>query len=227
VVLDHAHRRGDRRVLPELDPKDFSFNSARGWCPRCRGYGKVYPWMAKPGEEEEDEDAARLLHLGLAADEKAEGGEVCPDCRGERLNRISRAVKLHLRGRREPISLPALLACPPSQLLANLEALDLDLRGRLVTRDIVPQIRERLRFMDHVGLGYLSLDRPTKTLSGGEAQRIRLAAQLGTNLAGVLYVLDERASAFTRATTGGSSRRSSPCATRATRWSWSSTTTSS
>ncbi len=177
--------------FPELDPKDFSFNSARGWCPRCRGYGKVYPWMAKPGEEEEDEDAARLLHLGLAADEKAEGGEVCPDCRGERLNRISRAVKLHLRGRREPISLPALLACPPSQLLANLEALDLDLRGRLVTRDIVPQIRERLRFMDHVGLGYLSLDRPTKTLSGGEAQRIRLAAQLGTNLAGVLYVLDE------------------------------------
>jgi len=61
----------------------------------------------------------------------------------------------------------------------------------MITRDIVPQIRERLKFMDHVGLGYLSLDRPTKTLSGGEAQRIRLAAQLGTNLAGVLYVLDE------------------------------------
>src|SRR6185312_5636770 len=56
---------------------------------------------------------------------------------------------------------------------------------------IVPQIEERLKFLDHVGLGYLSLDRPTGTLSGGEAQRIRLAAQLGTNLAGVLYVLDE------------------------------------
>jgi excinuclease ABC subunit A len=100
-------------------------------------------------------------------------------------------VKLHLRGRRPALSLPALLACPPSELLSNLENLELDERGRLVTRDIVPQIRERLRFMDHVGLGYLSLDRPTKTLSGGEAQRIRLAAQLGTNLAGVLYVLDE------------------------------------
>jgi excinuclease ABC subunit A len=100
-------------------------------------------------------------------------------------------VKLHFRGRREPLSLPALLARPPAELIASLEALDLDNRGRLVTRDIVPQIRERLRFMGRVGLGYLSLDRPTKTLSGGEAQRIRLAAQLGTNLAGVLYVLDE------------------------------------
>jgi excinuclease ABC subunit A len=61
----------------------------------------------------------------------------------------------------------------------------------LITQDIIPQIEERLRFLDHVGLGYLSLDRPTETLSGGEAQRIRLAAQLGSNLSGVLYVLDE------------------------------------
>jgi excinuclease ABC subunit A len=89
------------------------------------------------------------------------------------------------------LSLPALLACTPARLLAHLRALDLDPRGRLITQDIVPQIEERLKFLDHVGLGYLSLDRPTETLSGGEAQRIRLAAQLGTNLAGVLYVLDE------------------------------------
>jgi excinuclease ABC subunit A len=176
--------------FPELDPKDFSFNSARGWCPTCRGYGRIYPWMIKPEEDDEDENAARLRQLGLTGDEDDEG-LLCPDCKGERLNRVSRAVKLHLKGRRAPLSLPALLACPPTELLANLENLELDERGRLVTRDIVPQIRERLRFMDHVGLAYLSLDRPTKTLSGGEAQRIRLAAQLGTNLAGVLYVLDE------------------------------------
>ena len=176
--------------FPELDPKDFSFNSARGWCPTCRGYGRIYPWMVKPEEDDEDENAARLRQLGLAGDEDGDGVP-CADCGGERLNRVSRAVKLHMRGRRPALSLPALLACPPSQLLAHLENLELDGRGRLVTRDIVPQIRERLRFMDHVGLGYLSLDRPTKTLSGGEAQRIRLAAQLGTNLAGVLYVLDE------------------------------------
>ena len=177
--------------FPELDPKDFSFNSSRGWCPTCRGYGRIYPWMALPDDEEEDEIAARLRQLGLTGDDKGEGGEPCPDCRGERLNRISRAVKLHMKGRRPPVSLPSLLALPPSGLIATLEAMDLDERGRLVTRDIIPQIRERLKFMDHVGLGYLSLDRPTKTLSGGEAQRIRLAAQLGTNLAGVLYVLDE------------------------------------
>jgi excinuclease ABC subunit A len=178
--------------FPELDPKDFSFNSARGWCPACRGYGRIYPWMAKPDDEDEDENTVRLRQLGLeGGDERGEGGDLCPVCKGARLNRVSSAVKLHFRGRREPMSLPSLLACAPSALLASLEALDLDERGRLVTRDIVPQIRERLRFMDHVGLGYLSLDRPTKTLSGGEAQRIRLAAQLGTNLAGVLYVLDE------------------------------------
>jgi excinuclease ABC subunit A len=176
--------------FPELDPKDFSFNSARGWCPTCRGYGRLYPWMVKPEDDDEDENAERLRQLGLTGDEDDEGVP-CPDCRGERLNRISRAVKLHLKGRRGALSLPALLAFPPSQLLSSLENLELDERGRLVTGDIVPQIRERLRFMDHVGLGYLSLDRPTKTLSGGEAQRIRLAAQLGTNLAGVLYVLDE------------------------------------
>jgi excinuclease ABC subunit A len=75
--------------------------------------------------------------------------------------------------------------------LAHLRSLELDARGKLITQDIVPQIEERLKFLDHVGLGYLSLDRPTDTLSGGESQRIRLAAQLGTNLAGVLYVLDE------------------------------------
>jgi excinuclease ABC subunit A len=184
---------GTGESFPELDPKDFSFNSARGWCSACRGHGRIYPWMLEPEDEERtDENAERLRQLGLDSPEDAgEGGTPCPVCHGERLNRISRAVKLHFKGRRPALSLPGLLALPPARIVAHLEALHLDERGRLVTQDIVPQIRERLRFLDHVGLGYLSLDRPTKTLSGGEAQRIRLAAQLGTNLAGVLYVLDE------------------------------------
>ena len=202
--------------FPELDPKNFSFNSPRGWCPTCRGHGRVFPWMLEPVDDQDSKDdpAARLREFGIdSADDLSDSGSACPECHGARLNRIGRSVKLHVRPDPKPqtrapksqtphpkpdtpprpaaLSLPALLAATPAQLLAHLRSLELDARGKLITQDIVPQIEERLKFLDHVGLGYLSLDRPTDTLSGGESQRIRLAAQLGTNLAGVLYVLDE------------------------------------
>ena len=181
--------------FPELDPKHFSFNSPRGWCPTCRGHGRVFPWMLEPADDDEANDpAARLREFGVdSADDLSDTGSPCPECHGARLNRTARSVKLHLRtsAKCPPLSLPELLASTPSQLLAHLRQLELDARGKLVTQDIVPQIEERLKFLDHVGLAYLSLDRPTDTLSGGEAQRIRLAAQLGSNLSGVLYVLDE------------------------------------
>ncbi len=178
--------------FPELDPKHFSHNSPRGWCPSCRGHGRVFPWMLEPEEENTDDPSIRLRAFGIESGEDvSDTGTPCPECHGDRLNRVSRSVKLHLNGRLPPVSLPELLRSTPAQLIARLRALALDERGRLVTQDIVPQIEERLKFLDHVGLGYLSLERPTDTLSGGEAQRIRLAAQLGTNLAGVLYVLDE------------------------------------
>ena len=178
--------------FPELDPKNFSFNSPRGWCPTCRGHGRVFPWMLEPVDEDEDDPAARLREFGIdSADDVADSGQPCPECHGARLNRVGRAVRLPLQRKRPPISLPELLHSTPAQLLARLRALDLDRRGRLIVQDIRPQIEERLKFLAHVGLGYLALDRPTETLSGGEAQRIRLAAQLGSNLSGVLYVLDE------------------------------------
>ncbi|MDO8542802.1 MAG: excinuclease ABC subunit UvrA [Opitutaceae bacterium] len=193
--------------FPELDPKNFSFNSPRGWCPTCRGHGRVYPWMLEPDDEDNEDPMARLREFGVdSAEDVSEEGQPCPECHGARLNRAGRAVKLHFRppaarSRRRAIadadssspalSLPELLRSTPSQLLGHLRRLELDTRGKLIVQDIMPQIEERLRFLDHVGLGYLSLDRPTETLSGGEAQRIRLAAQLGSNLSGVLYVLDE------------------------------------
>ncbi|MFA6288660.1 MAG: excinuclease ABC subunit UvrA [Opitutaceae bacterium] len=203
--------------FPELDPKQFSHNSPRGWCPTCRGHGRVFPWMLEPADDEDKDDpAARLREFGIeSGDDVSDAGTPCPECHGQRLNRIARAVKLHLTPNRsgerqrpdseksgsrrstlaarlpDSVSLPELLASTPAQLLNLLGALKLDERGALITQDIVPQIQERLKFLDHVGLGYLALERPTDTLSGGEAQRIRLAAQLGTNLAGVLYVLDE------------------------------------
>jgi excinuclease ABC subunit A len=193
--------------FPELDPKHFSHNSPRGWCPVCRGHGRIYPWMLETDDDDRNRNsndpAAQLRALGIETpDDLAEEGAPCPACHGDRLNRIARAVRLrfHSPSAHKPrashksshaLSLPELLRSTPAQLLAHLRQLDLDERGRLITQDIVPQIEERLRFLDHVGLGYLTLERPTATLSGGEAQRIRLAAQLGTNLAGVLYVLDE------------------------------------
>ncbi|RPG86433.1 MAG: excinuclease ABC subunit A [Coraliomargarita sp. TMED73] len=166
------------QAYPELDPKHFSWNSPRGWCPTCRGYGQLFDWMA-----EEEESA--VDHLDDFTD-----GDTCPDCLGARLNPISRAVKLP--GKRSPaISLPELLHCTPSQLLDCLSQIKTEARTRPILEELLPEIESRMRFMDRVGLGYLGLDRATATLSGGEAQRIRLAAQLGTNLSGVLYVLDE------------------------------------
>lgn len=185
-----THRMDPRtgQALPELDPKDFSFNSSKGWCPTCRGHGRIYPWMREGLDEDE------LLEKSIGADsgddDDSDEVVVCPDCQGERLNRTSRNVFLPLNANRW-ITLPQLLALTPRALLDTLTRLKLDTRGELIARDIIDQIRERLQFMDSVGLEYLSLDRATQTLSGGEAQRIRLAAQLGSNLAGVLYILDE------------------------------------
>ncbi|MCH6257011.1 excinuclease ABC subunit UvrA [Puniceicoccaceae bacterium K14] len=172
--------------LPELDPKDFSFNSSKGWCPTCRGHGRIYPWMRERLEDEEELAKA----IGANDEDDDEVTVICHDCQGERLNPVSRNVRLYLKNGDSP-NLPQLLNSEPKALLEKLDKLKLDKRGAIIARDIISQIQERLKFMDKVGLEYLTLDRPTQTLSGGEAQRIRLASQLGSNLAGVLYVLDE------------------------------------
>ena len=176
--------------FPELDPKHFSHNSPRGWCPTCRGHGRVFGWMLKKSKDDEPSPEIADIAADLAHLEDQES-TLCPDCWGDRLNPIVRAVKLHFKRNQAPLSLPALLGSTASELVDRLANLQTAERERLILRDILPQIEERLKFLDHVGLGYLTLDRPTATLSGGEAQRIRLAAQLGTNLTGVLYVLDE------------------------------------
>lgn len=164
-------------AFPELDPKSFSWNSARGWCPVCRGHGAIFDWM---NSDERFEDVP----------DDVGDGEPCPACEGTRLNETARAVYLDFHdGTRKNIA--GMLALTPQALLDALGNLRLDQRGTAVLEEVLPEIRQRLHFMDEVGLDYLSLDRATNTLSGGEAQRIRLAAQLGSNLSGVLYVLDE------------------------------------
>jgi excinuclease ABC subunit A len=112
-------------------------------------------------------------------------GRPCPDCRGERLNRSARHVFVGER------NLPALTALPIDASLDFFHKLALPgWRGDIAAK-IVKEIRERLRFLVDVGLDYLTLDRQADSLSGGEAQRIRLASQIGAGLVGVMYVLDE------------------------------------
>jgi excinuclease ABC subunit A len=109
----------------------------------------------------------------------------CPACAGARLKPQSRAVRVKGRTITEYVDLPI------SEALRVFEALELTDREALIASRIMREIRDRLRFLDDVGVGYLTLGRSAATLSGGEGQRIRLATQIGSNLTGVLYVLDE------------------------------------
>jgi len=109
----------------------------------------------------------------------------CPACRGERLKAQSRSVRVKGRTISEYVDLPI------SEALGVCETLQLTDREAIIAERILREIQERLRFLHDVGVGYLTLGRSAATLSGGEGQRIRLATQIGANLTGVLYVLDE------------------------------------
>jgi excinuclease ABC subunit A len=109
----------------------------------------------------------------------------CPECKGSRLRPESRAVKV------SGLPINEFTALSAHRALAWVRELDLSETDRAIARLVLREIEERLRFLDDVGVGYLSMDRAAGTLSGGEAQRIRLASQIGSSLVGVLYVLDE------------------------------------
>jgi len=191
----------------EPDPRLFSYNSPHGWCPQCLGSGvqlsaeQRKAWDDSRGGADphgrektfEDQEEAGADHLLDAA------AAVCPACHGARLNPAACAVRFRGMGIAE------LARMPVHALLAWMEALRAEYqpgngaakeakevsREAAIARDLVAEICKRLQFLAAVGLGYLTLERGAPTLSGGEAQRIRLAAQLGSQLQGVCYVLDE------------------------------------
>ncbi len=178
---------GCGRAFEELDPRLFSFNSPHGWCQACAGFGEIWNEKLQQNEEETGES---MLENELQAERQFETVDeteavVCPQCHGSRLNPIARHVRLQGKTIDEFV---ARSAGEARGLIGQLR-----FRGtqKVIAADLVPEIEQRLRFMENVGLGYLALGRSAKTLSGGESQRIRLAAQLGSNLRGVLYVLDE------------------------------------
>ena len=172
----------------ELDPRLFSFNSPHGWCPTCQGFGRVAE-MKTQGE------TALEIEVEIEQRMESNGEEttLCPECQGSRLNSIARAVRLPYGEKRNKggMSLPELGELSIEEAFQFIQTIQLEGREAVIAQDILPEIEQRLGFLIEVGLGYLTLNRGSKTLSGGESQRIRLAAQLGTNLQGVLYVLDE------------------------------------
>src|SRR5690606_21047695 len=206
------------RSFEPLDPRMFSYNSRRGWCDACYGTGLA----AVADEDESDEPwlgdgangGARRGRRRAAARRNGDDGEdglepaVCGVCGGRRLNREAEAV--YFRG----FSISDFGADSIREALEYFRRLKLEGRERDIARDVLPELVSRLEFLDLVGLGYLTLDRGAPTLSGGEAQRIRLASQLGSNLRGVCYILDEptiglhpRDNALLPDTTGALSRK--------------------
>jgi excinuclease ABC subunit A len=175
----------------ELDPRLFSYNSKHGWCPDCVGTGvKLSKEQRKVLDDSVRDEKERGREQTFAEPDVEDVGDtVCPGCEGTRLNANARAVKFSGSGIADIARLSI------GDIRGWLDTLAL--QGRMtqresdIARDLIPEIKSRLEFLEQVGLGYLTLDRGAPTLSGGEAQRIRLAAQLGSHLQGVCYVLDE------------------------------------
>jgi excinuclease ABC subunit A len=164
--------------FPELDPRLFSFNSRHGWCKSCFGTGLQ---LAEFDAEQTGEES----QWQAAGDSETGEPSPCTDCDGARLNAVARNVLFR------ELSIAELTHLPVEEFALALRKFKLAGRELEIARDLLAELEARTAFLCDVGLGYLQLDRAAPTLSGGEAQRIRLAAQLGSNLQGVCYVLDE------------------------------------
>ena len=153
----------DGSSFPEVEPRLFSFNSPYGACPECNGLGVVGIFQ----------------------------NDVCPECNGARLRKEALRVYLGGDGKslgKNIVDFTSMTVEEASEFIAKLK---LSKKDTEIAWPALREIIERLQFMMDVGIEYLTLDRRANTLSGGEAQRIRLASQLGSGLVGALYVLDE------------------------------------
>ncbi|HXK39527.1 MAG TPA: ABC-ATPase UvrA, partial [Candidatus Paceibacterota bacterium] len=153
----------DGYSYPEIEPRLFSFNSPYGACPECNGLGTRHFF----------------------------GDEPCPVCRGARLRQEALNVRLSAQAGLHGKNVVDVAALSVDDAYDFFETLKLTEKEKEISKVIVREVKDRLLFMKNVGIGYLTLDRRAHTLSGGEAQRIRLASQLGSGLVGALYVLDE------------------------------------
>ena len=194
----------------EPAPHTFSFNSPSGWCPCCKGLGRLKAselmneGVRELGNEGIDElikeddwleelkevlTNERMNELTDEGDEEKDEWVVCPECKGKRLNKEALSYRIG------KYNINELAETDIDELLRILSELsensELSEKQKSIAAPILKEICARLRFMQSVGLSYLSLNRSSESLSGGESQRIRLATQIGSRLVNVLYILDE------------------------------------
>ena len=166
--------------LPDIDPQLFSFNSPKGACPHCDGLGKVFQQLNW-------ETMFEWMHAVHEFKTNEAGFETCPHCQGKRLNPAALSVTVGEKNIAEVVDMSV------DKCATFFDELDGQLSNtdKQISRQVLKEIKSRLKFLRDVGLEYLNLSRKSATLSGGEFQRIRLATQIGSALTGVLYVLDE------------------------------------
>ncbi len=191
----------------EPAPHTFSFNSPSGWCPCCKGLGKIKSSEISLQQSDTFDEAIQqdnwweeLQELSAATipeeEEEQEEYVVCPECHGKRLSKEALSYRL---GKYSIADLSEMDIDELITILERFQAPSLDEKDeeglsskqRAIAEPILKEIITRLRFMQSVGLSYLSLNRSSESLSGGESQRIRLATQIGSRLVNVLYILDE------------------------------------
>jgi excinuclease ABC subunit A len=183
--------------FPELEPRLFSFNNPRGACETCHGLGTLD--LVEEEQFADSEVGGRKLenvkysYKGKKVSESDSDDEeseemilsTCPDCLGTRLKKESLNIKINNQ------NIAYLSDLSLIELIDWLNAVKWNEKSRIISEKIVKQIIDRLQFIKRVGASYLSLSRRANTLSGGEAQRIRLATQVGSALIGCMYVMDE------------------------------------
>ncbi len=162
--------------FPEIEPRLFSFNSPHGACPECHGLGKKEEWVLKDKEKDDEEEDKYELQ-----------SEICAVCEGKRLKPEALGVRINNKNLAEVSALPL----DRFQQFFESYFNKMTARQKTIAENVVLEIIDRVDFLLKVGLNYLSLGREAETLSGGEAQRIRLASQIGSHLSHTLYVLDE------------------------------------
>jgi len=167
------------KSIPELEPRCFSFNSPIGACALCHGLGIIHHWPWKEG----DGDFWKTKYPDSFS--KYDKEKACENCSGKRLNKYALAVTI------DDKNIHDFCEFSIKDMLFFVNKLKFSESETIIVSGLIKEILNRLIFLNEVGLSYLSLNRSSETLSGGEGQRVRLATQIGSALSGVLYILDE------------------------------------